>query len=103
MIVDNLKKLLSKNIYSKIVAEDRILDNIEPNWIFAILRFRDISNTFYWTSHILMNTRENHIIRATANGNVNYGQLRYQDGTIKYYPRGENNSEIEMCQFFYYK
>ena len=112
-IVDNLPALYSKTIFAtgeSGAAEGRIVNIPKDNWLFAICRIRDTSNKFYWSSHIMVNARENHYIRMTGNGNVNYGQIRNMaEYGKKYiyissfsYNESSPNSEIELIEFFYF-
>lgn len=81
-----------------------VCPNNKSNWQFAILRIGDFETTYYWSSHILINNNENHMIRAYQ-GSSNLYRIRVdaKDGKlsmISEFPETNRNRLIE-ARFFY--
>lgn len=103
--IDNFtSKIVTKEYKSKNGEEIIIDDNY---WSFALLRVHDKNSKFYWSTHILLNTTENHIIHYAEGVYLNTVQIRWDANDKKlfnnyYYISGEgNNIELEYILCFY--
>lgn len=101
MVVDNL---FTVKTYVKDSNSNTITVS-DGSWLFGILRIRDMDNKFYWSSHIMLNISENHIIRYGAGQVLNTIQIRLSSNVFKIQTSyiGGSISELESFHAYYFK
>ena len=71
----------------------------KSNWIFGVMRLRDIDSKFYWSTHIITPDAENWFVRYDGKAILQVG-CRRADGTLRI-SQG-TNTEYDYIRYYYY-
>ena len=95
---DLLGKLKNLNSLKSIVVPN---SGIAPksDWIFGVMRLRDIDSKFYWSTHIIAPDAENWFVRYDGKAILQVG-CRRADGTLRI-SQG-TNTEYDYIRYYYY-
>lgn len=102
--LDSLKNSIECKRYYSHNGNDIFIE--DTHWSFCMVRLRDTTNKFYWSTHILLNVLENHIVRYVCGCYLNTIQIRWENKKLffkSYYitERNEETSEFEYVDCYY--